>query len=50
VTIQPEQTALTNGNRKCQLQAGMEAEANVVARQESFLQFALREARLTTNL
>jgi HlyD family secretion protein len=50
VTIQPEQTVLINGDRQCQLQAGMEAEANIIARQESFLQFALRKARLVTNL
>ncbi|MBD1871112.1 hypothetical protein H6F95_28170 [Cyanobacteria bacterium FACHB-471] len=50
VTIQPEETVLTTGNRQCQLQAGMEAEANIIARQESFLQFALRKARLVTNL
>lgn len=50
VTIQPQQTVLTHGNQQCQLQPGMEAEANIISRQETFLQFLLRKARLLTNV
>lgn len=50
VTVQPEQLRLTQGNRECQLQPGMEAEANIISRQETFLRFMLRRARLLVNL
>ncbi|HEY9627457.1 MAG TPA: HlyD family efflux transporter periplasmic adaptor subunit [Coleofasciculaceae cyanobacterium] len=50
VTIQPSQSVLGQGNRQCQIQAGMEAEANIISRQETFLQFVLRKARLLTDL
>jgi HlyD family secretion protein len=50
VTIQPEATALTRGDRRCPLQAGMEAEANIIAQQETPLRFLLRRARLLTDV
>lgn len=50
VTIQPEQTVLGQGDRLCPLQAGMAAEANIISRQETFLEFGLRQTRLLTNL
>lgn len=50
VTIQPDQTVLGQGDRLCPLQAGMEAEANLISRQETFLEFGLRTTRLLTNL
>ncbi|GAB4375433.1 MAG: HlyD family type I secretion periplasmic adaptor subunit [Elainellaceae cyanobacterium] len=50
VTIQPETHSLTNGDRECQLQSGMEAEASIISRQETFLQFLLRKARLLSSL
>jgi HlyD family secretion protein len=49
VTIQPSQTVLQQGDRQCSLQAGMEAEAHIISRQETFLQFGLRKARLLTD-
>jgi HlyD family secretion protein len=49
-TIQPHQAIFGQGNQQCQLQAGMEATANIISRQEPLLQFALRKARLLTNL
>lgn len=50
VTIQPQQTVLEQGNRQCRLQAGMEAEAIIISREETFLQFGLRKARLLVDL
>jgi HlyD family secretion protein len=49
VTIQPEQMILRQGDRQCSLRAGMDAEANIISRQETFLAFGLRMARLLTN-
>lgn len=46
VTIQPSQTVLSRGNRQCQLQPGMDAEANIISRQETFLQMVLRNVKL----
>jgi HlyD family secretion protein len=46
VTIQPSQMVLTRGNRRCPLQPGMEAEANIISRQETFLQMVLRNVKL----
>ncbi|NJO77176.1 MAG: HlyD family efflux transporter periplasmic adaptor subunit [Cyanobacteria bacterium RM1_2_2] len=50
VALRPAATALAGNNRQCQLQLGMEAEANIISRQETFLQFLLRKARLTTGV
>ncbi len=52
VTLQPDAITLiqtTPRNRRpCQLQAGMQAEANIISREETFLQFLLRQTRLLT--
>lgn len=50
VIIQPEARLLTNGTRQCQLQPGMEAEANIISREETLLKFILRKARLLAAL
>ena len=46
VTIQPDTLQLGRGDRPCVLQAGMDAETNIISRQESLLRFILRKARL----
>ena len=48
VTIQPEAEALSSPRRQCQLQPGMEADATIISREETFLRFLLRQARLLT--
>jgi HlyD family secretion protein len=50
VTLRPAATALAGNHRQCQLQPGMAAEVNIVSRQETFLQFLLRKARLATGV
>ncbi|MDD1415369.1 HlyD family secretion protein [Dolichospermum sp. ST_con] len=50
VTIQPENNSFGNNNRQCLLQAGMNATAEIISREETALQFMLRKARLTTDL
>lgn len=50
VTIQPAAPALTRGNRTCELQPGMEAEASIISREETPLMFLLRRARLWSTL
>ncbi len=49
VTIQPDSLTFGNG-RQCNLQAGMEAQADIISKQETALQFILRKARLITDL
>ncbi|WP_427161058.1 HlyD family secretion protein [Aliinostoc sp. HNIBRCY26] len=49
VTIQPDSITFGNG-RQCNLQAGMEAQADIISKQETALQFILRKARLITDL
>ncbi|WP_416673931.1 HlyD family efflux transporter periplasmic adaptor subunit [Egbenema bharatensis] len=50
VSIQPDQTVLTRGNRECRIQPGMEATASIISKEETFLQSLLRRARLFTDL
>jgi HlyD family secretion protein len=50
VLIKPDTTVLVNGPRQCRLQIGMDASASIISKEETFLQFVLRKARLTTNL
>ncbi|MEC4817078.1 MAG: HlyD family efflux transporter periplasmic adaptor subunit [Scytonema sp. PMC 1069.18] len=45
-TIQPESLSFGNGNRQCNIQAGMEAKADIISREETPMQFLLRKARL----
>lgn len=50
VTIKPEQSFLVKSNSYYPLQPGMEVTANIISKEETFLAFILRKARLTTNL
>lgn len=50
VTVQPAANALTSNVRQCQLQAGMQAEANIISQEETFLRFLLRKTRLLTSV
>lgn len=49
-TIQPESLVLMNGVRQCRIQAGMEAQADIISQEETALQFLLRKARIITAL
>ncbi|MBD1806501.1 HlyD family efflux transporter periplasmic adaptor subunit [Microcoleus sp. FACHB-SPT15] len=46
VTIQPETFFLRVGDRQCNLQAGMNGNADIITRKETVLTFFLRKARL----
>lgn len=46
VTIQPERLSLNDGKRECVIRPGMEAQANIISRKETFLQFIFRKTRL----
>lgn len=46
VTIQPDKTYLTKGNRQYEIQAGMEVQADIIGKEETVLTFVLRKARL----
>jgi HlyD family secretion protein len=50
VVVKPDATELRREKRRCQIQAGMDVEASIIAREETFLQFLLRKARLMTDL
>ncbi|MBD1852945.1 HlyD family efflux transporter periplasmic adaptor subunit [Cyanobacteria bacterium FACHB-502] len=50
VTIAIENPAFGRGQQQCQLQSGMQASASIISKQETFLQFVLRKARLWTDL
>ncbi|MBD1939413.1 HlyD family efflux transporter periplasmic adaptor subunit [Microcoleus sp. FACHB-68] len=50
VTVQPENLALVQGDRKCPIQAGMQGTADIISRKETVLTFILRKARLLTDL
>ena len=50
VTIEPEDLSLGQGDNPCSVQLGMEGRADIISREESFLQFLLRKARLMTDL
>jgi HlyD family secretion protein len=49
-TVQPESYSFGNNNRQCLLQAGMNATAEIISREETALQFMLRKARLISDL
>lgn len=49
VTIKPQSLTLGQGKKQCSLQLGMEGRADIIAREETVLQFLLRKARLITN-
>jgi HlyD family type I secretion membrane fusion protein len=50
VTITPKHPYLTKGNRQYLIQAGMEARADIISREETALTFVLRKARLISDL
>jgi HlyD family secretion protein len=50
VTIQPDSPVLARQNRECRIQSGMEASATIISREETFLQFVLRKARILADL
>lgn len=49
VTIEPERSHLVRGDRNYPIQAGMEAEADIISKKETLLTFILRKARLFAN-
>ena len=50
VTIEPESLNLGRGKNLCSLQLGMEGRADIIAREETALQFLLRKSRLMVDL
>ncbi|BAZ38368.1 hypothetical protein NIES4101_43050 [Calothrix sp. NIES-4101] len=49
-TIQPESLSFSNYNHTCTIQAGMNANADIISKEETALQYMLRKARLITDL
>jgi HlyD family secretion protein len=49
-TIEPAQHVFGNQKQQCQLQPGMQAQADIITQEETALQFMLRKARLATDL
>ncbi|WP_315790818.1 HlyD family efflux transporter periplasmic adaptor subunit [Fischerella sp. JS2] len=50
VTIHPQSLKFGNSERRCHIQSGMQAKADIISREETILQFMLRTARLVTDL
>jgi multidrug efflux pump subunit AcrA (membrane-fusion protein) len=50
ITIQPELTYLTKGNRKYQVKSGMEVQADILSKEETVLTFILRKARILVGI
>ncbi len=50
ITIQPERPYLVKDNRQYPIQPGMEATADIIAKEETVLTFMLRRTRLLTDL
>lgn len=50
VTIEPEKSFLVKSERYYPLQPGMEVTAKIISKEETFLAFVLRKARLSTDL
>lgn len=50
VEIQPKQTSLVSAARSCMIQAGMEAQADIISKEDTILRFLLRQARLMADL
>lgn len=50
VTVKPESRSFGNSDRQCLIQAGMDAKADIISKEETALQFILRKTRLTTDL
>jgi HlyD family secretion protein len=49
-TIKPKSLSFGNNNRHCSIQAGMDAKADIISKEETALEFMLRKARLITDL
>jgi multidrug efflux pump subunit AcrA (membrane-fusion protein) len=49
VTIVPDTLKLGSGVNQCQIRSGMEGKAEILSKEETVLQFALRKARLLVN-
>jgi HlyD family secretion protein len=49
-TIQPTSLSFNNHNHTCTIQAGMNAKAEIISKEETVLQYMLRKARLITDL
>jgi multidrug efflux pump subunit AcrA (membrane-fusion protein) len=49
VTIVPDTLTIGHGVNECQIRSGMEGKAEILAKEETVLQFALRKARLLVN-
>jgi HlyD family secretion protein len=50
IAIAPKTLKLAQGGRECNIQAGMEGRADVIAKEETVLQFLLRKARLIADV
>jgi multidrug efflux pump subunit AcrA (membrane-fusion protein) len=49
VTIAPDTLKLGSGSNECQIRSGMEGKAEIISKEETVLQFALRKARFLVN-
>ncbi len=49
-TIKPKSLSFGNNNSHCLIQAGMDAKADIISKEETALEFMLRKARLITDL
>ena len=47
VTIAPDSNTFSTGNDRCSLQLGRESQVDIISREESLLQYILRQAKLT---
>ncbi|AKG22638.1 HlyD family efflux transporter periplasmic adaptor subunit [Calothrix sp. 336/3] len=50
ITVEPETLNIGNRAKKCQIQLGMDGRADIITREETVLQFFLRQARLISDL
>lgn len=50
VTIKAKSLTLAKGKNQCSIQSGMEGEADIIAQEDTVLQFLLRKARLLTDI
>ena len=50
VTIKPEKYLLSHGDKQCSIQLGMQGRVDIISREETVLQFFLREAKLIADV
>ena len=50
ITIEPENLVLGKAENLCKIQLGMEGQADIIAKEETVLQFLLRKSRLSMDL